>query len=313
MFLFKNEQKVFEIAGIKIGGQIGENPLFLIGSIFYKARTKKVLKNVKTGEFNKEVAEELINNQIMIAEKTGLTHGFDVGGGAETSEALIKLVEFVAENTTAPILPGGPNADIRMPAIKHFGEIGLSERIIYNSIDHNANENELNIIKDSKVKSAILLAFHSRYIWPKSKIELITGTNGNEGLLQKAQKAGIKNILIDVATLDIPSIAINARTIYYVKEELGYPAGCGTHNSLHTWDKLKEFETIDDHIKFIKNIQVHALPHALGADFFLYGPITYCKYLFPMMAMNDAVLSYNAIRINKYRNISRDGPLYKIF
>ncbi|MHA1830956.1 MAG: hypothetical protein ACTSWR_05430, partial [Candidatus Helarchaeota archaeon] len=175
MFLFEKEQKVFEIAGIKIGGQIGENPLFLIGSIFYKARSAKVLKNPKTGDFNKELAEDLINKQIEIADKTGLTHGFDVGGGAETPDALIKLVEFVADKTEAPLLPGGPNADIRIPAINHFGDIGLSNRIIYNSIDPHIDEKEINAILNAKIKSAILLAFHNRYIWPNDKMKLIKG------------------------------------------------------------------------------------------------------------------------------------------
>ncbi len=312
LFLFETEQKIAEICNIKIGGQIGENPLFLIGSIFYKARTKKVLKNSKTGEFDREIAEDLINKQIEIADKTGLSHGFDVGGGAETSDALIKLVEFVAENTDAPILPGGPSPDIRIPAIKHFGEIGLTERVIYNSIDPNVNDDELNAIKDAKIKSAILLAFHSRFIWPSDKLKLILGTEEQEGLLKKAEKADLKNILIDVATLDVPSIAINARLIYEVKK-LGYPTGCGTHNALHTWEKLKEFEDLEPSIKKIKNVIVHTLPQAMGADFFLYGPITYCTYLFPMLAMNDAILTYNAMRINKFRKVSREGPLFKIF
>ncbi|MBD3230740.1 MAG: tetrahydromethanopterin S-methyltransferase subunit H [Candidatus Lokiarchaeota archaeon] len=312
MFIFEKKQKVFEIAGAKIGGQIGENPLFLIGSLFYKARKNNVLKNAKTGEFDAKLAKNLINRQIGIAEKTGLNHGFDIGGGAESSDALIKLVEFVADKTDAPILPGGPNADIRAPAVKHFGEIGLTEQIIYNSIEPHATKNEIEAIKESKITSAICLAFHSRYIWPKDKLKLIIGDDKNEGLLDKAKRAGVDKILLDTATLDVPSISINARTIHMIKKELGYPAGSGTHNALQTWDKLKEFQKLDKSIKQIKNVQVHTIPQALGSDFFLYGPIKHCEYIFPMMAMNEAVLTYNAMRFNKI-SVNRDGPLFKIF
>ena len=35
MFRFNKEQKVFEIAGAKIGGQPGDNPPFLIASMFH--------------------------------------------------------------------------------------------------------------------------------------------------------------------------------------------------------------------------------------------------------------------------------------
>ncbi|HIP56721.1 MAG TPA: hypothetical protein EYH02_01415 [Ignisphaera aggregans] len=45
--LFTAEQKVFEIAGMRIGGQPGENPAILIGSVFY--RGDKALINPETG------------------------------------------------------------------------------------------------------------------------------------------------------------------------------------------------------------------------------------------------------------------------
>mgnify|MGYP000436244217 CR=1 FL=1 len=36
MFRFRKEQMVFDIAGVKVGGDVGENPTVMIGSIFYK-------------------------------------------------------------------------------------------------------------------------------------------------------------------------------------------------------------------------------------------------------------------------------------
>ena len=35
MFKFSKEQLVYEIAGVKVGGEVGENPTVMIGSIFY--------------------------------------------------------------------------------------------------------------------------------------------------------------------------------------------------------------------------------------------------------------------------------------
>jgi len=298
---------------VKIGGQIGENPILMIGSIFYKARTNKVLNDPKTGEINKQIAEDLINQQTSISEKTGISQAFDVGGGSETPEALIKLVEFVADKTKAPILPDGPTPEIRIPAIKHLKEIGLSNQLIYNTIDPNATEKELEAVKDSKITAAILLAFHSRKLWPKDKMGLLTGTETDEGLLAKAKRAGVDKILIDTATLDIPSISINARTINLIKEELGLPAGCGAHNALHTWNKVVEYEKIDINVKQIKNVVINSLPQAAGASFILYGPITHCSYIFPMIAINEAALTYNAMRLNKFRNVNKTGPLFTIF
>jgi len=36
MFNFKEEQKVYDIAGVKVAGNVGENPTIMIGSTFYK-------------------------------------------------------------------------------------------------------------------------------------------------------------------------------------------------------------------------------------------------------------------------------------
>ena len=313
MQLFEKEQKVYEVSGVKIGGQIGENPMLLIGSIFYKAKTKKVLKNEKTGEIDKNISEDLINSQIEISEMTGVPHAFDVGGGVETPEALVKVVEYVAERTNAPVLPDGANAEIRIPAIKQLGEIGLSDRCIYNTIDPNATVEELEAIKESKISCAILLAFHSKNIWPDQKLKLLKGTDEEEGLVKKAEKAGVDKILIDTATLDIPSISINARTIELIKKELGYPAGCGAHNALHTWSRSVEYEKIDKNIRQIKDVIINTLPQAMGANFILYGPVTHCNYIFPTIAMNEAALTYNAMRLNKFKKVNKTGPLFKIF
>ena len=164
--MYKAEQKVYEINGIKFGGQIGENPIVLIGSIFYK--NHKILKNPKEGIFDKKAAGDLINSQEEISEKTGLPHAIDIG--AESPDALIKFIDFVSNTTNALILPDGPTPDVSIPAIKHIGEVGLSERVLYNSIDPHSPEEELMAIKDAKITSSIMLAFHSKYVFPKKKI-----------------------------------------------------------------------------------------------------------------------------------------------
>uniref|UniRef100_A0A7C4BAF6 Tetrahydromethanopterin S-methyltransferase subunit H n=1 Tax=Thermofilum pendens TaxID=2269 RepID=A0A7C4BAF6_THEPE len=58
MLKFKTQQRVFEVGSVKIGGQPGENPTVLIGSIFYHGH--KILVNEKTVEFHREEAEKLI-------------------------------------------------------------------------------------------------------------------------------------------------------------------------------------------------------------------------------------------------------------
>ncbi|MCW4020384.1 MAG: tetrahydromethanopterin S-methyltransferase subunit H, partial [Candidatus Bathyarchaeota archaeon] len=76
MLQFEREQKVFDIAGVKVGGQPGENPTAMIGSIFYKG--DKTVIDEKSGIFDRDRAEELIAKLEEISDRTGLPAMLDV-------------------------------------------------------------------------------------------------------------------------------------------------------------------------------------------------------------------------------------------
>ena len=82
-FKFKAEQKVFQIGKIKIGGQPGEYPRVMIGTIFYTGH--KIIQDHKEGIFDKEKARELIKKQDELGEKCGIPVVLDVVGVSEKS------------------------------------------------------------------------------------------------------------------------------------------------------------------------------------------------------------------------------------
>ncbi|MEM2875515.1 MAG: tetrahydromethanopterin S-methyltransferase subunit H, partial [Candidatus Bathyarchaeia archaeon] len=100
MFKFEREQIVYDVAGVKCGGQPGEYPTVLIGSIFYDKH--KIVSNPLKGEFDRKSAESLIKMQEELYDKTGNPFIVDVVG--LTPEAHKKYVDFVAEMTEAPFL-----------------------------------------------------------------------------------------------------------------------------------------------------------------------------------------------------------------
>ena len=59
MIRFKTEQKLFQVGRIQIGGQPGELPTVLIGSIFWLGQ--KLVKDANQGIFDAKEAENLIN------------------------------------------------------------------------------------------------------------------------------------------------------------------------------------------------------------------------------------------------------------
>jgi tetrahydromethanopterin S-methyltransferase subunit H len=307
LFKFEKEQKVFNIAGVNIGGQPGEYPTALIGSIFY-SRHKIVSDKVK-GDFDKKQAEALINKVEELSEKTGNPYILDVVG--ETPEALIKYIDFVADITKCPFLIDGVTSQIRMPAAKHAVEIGLTERAIYNSIDFHVSAEEINFLKDCHVQNAVLMAFNPKKPWAKGRVDVLKGESGQKGLLKAAEEAGVQKVLIDTAVLDMPSIAICSKAIQLVKSECGLPAGCGPANAVTTWKRVKKGEFGPNAYEVCSGGS-GILTQIMGADFVMYGPIELSEAAFIACAMTDALVAYAARKLG-IATKTRKHPLYKIF
>lgn len=304
MFIFSKDQKIFEIGSIKIGGQPGQNPPVLIGSIFFEGH--KIVEDDKKGVFDTKIAETLINNQDEWSDETGMPAMLDVV--AQYPEALINYIEFITSITDTPLLMDGATGQVRIPVCKRLKEVGLiSDRIIYNSIDSHSDEQEIEAIKDAGLKQSVLLAYGNRYIWPKDKLKLIAGEVEGMNLLEKAEKAGVEKVLVDTAVLDPPSIGLSARAIYLIKEELGLPAGTAPCNSIYTWHKGKEFNAIKNSI-----ISTCSMIHTMGADFILYGSIKNAEIIFPALSIVEACIAYNNRREFKIRP-GENHPLMKIF
>jgi len=304
LFRFERKQEVFDIGGIKIGGQPGELPTILVGSIFHEGH--KIVKDRFSGVFDKAEAERLINVQEEMSDKTGVPCMLDVVG--ENSKSLIKHIEFVANITDSPLLINGPSASVRVETANHMREIGLQERIVYTSINYTLNEWEIRAIKETKVKAAIIQAFNPRNPYPDGMIQILKGSPGKEGLVAEALRAGIEKPLILMPVLDVPSISFAARGIYLAKENLGLPTGSAPIGVVGKWSKIKGLE---DNAKIACRSGALALIQTMGANFIIYGSIAKAKYIFPISAMIDAIIAYHARSLG-IKPLVKSHPLYSI-
>jgi len=232
MLNFEKEQKVVEIGNTRIGGLPGENPVAMIATVFYTNHA--ALLDEKTGKINKKLVEQELNDYSEIIEETGMQGIVDVVGGYP--DALFKECEYVADIVDYPFLVDGLNDDSRIPVMESLKEVGLLDRAILNSIDEATTDENLAKLKEIGVKSAVLLTFGNRYIFPQKKLEFLKTT-----LIPKAQKANIENLLVDTAVLDLPSIGINVETTRLVKSELGLPTGFAPANAIYGWDFIKKY------------------------------------------------------------------------
>lgn len=299
MFLFKREQKIIEIDGIRIGGQPGQLPTVLVGSIFYNGM--KQVKNHKKGVFERDKIENYIRKADSLSAKTGNPHFLDVV--ASSPEAMVNYLGFVSEITQTPFLIDGATKDVRIAGARYVNEAGLVDRAIWNSISLETTKSELASLKEYGIKSAILLAFNPLNYKPEGRIEVLIG------LLEQAERHGIKNTLIDTTVLDMPSIGFAAQAIRVVKEIYGLPSGCAPANATYIWKKKQQdflvgaFKSCDS--------ATHTFLEAMAADFIIYGPIRSSRRVFKVSAMTDALIAHYMKQF--VEPLTKNHPFYKIF
>ena len=300
MLNFETEQKVVQIGKTRIGGNPGENPIAMVGTVFYTSHA--ALLNEKTGDIDKPLVEAELNEFTEIIEDTKMQGIIDVIGAYP--DVLIKLCEFVADNIDYPFLVDGLNDSSRIPAMEGLKEIGLLDRAILNSIDDATTEENLEKLKNIGVKNAVLLTFGTKYIFPEQKLKLL-----EEILIPKAVKANIENILIDSAVLDLPSIAINFETSRLVKDKFGLPTGFAPSNSIYRWEYIKKY---GDAARCGSIASIMAYCASAPSDFILFGPIKHAKCIVPAVALISSVTSYYRKRVLR-KKISENTPLKVIF
>lgn len=305
MFRFRREQIVFDIAGVKVGGQPGEYATVLIPSIFYD-RHKLVSDPIK-GEFDKLQAEMLLNRLEELSDKTGNPFFVDVMG--TTAEALIRYVNFVSELTKCPFMIDSASSQARIEAMRCISEVGLMDRAIYNSINYLVTNEESKALRDLNVQSAVILAFDPKKPFEEKEI-ILNGDVGQRGLLRAAEEAGIKNVLVDTAILDVLSIGTAGKAIYSVKEKFGLPAGCAPANALAIWRKLKEGE-FGPIARRICLGSAALFTQMMGANFVICGPIEFAEAAFPASAMADIIVASEAKKLGTEIK-EKNHPLYKI-
>jgi tetrahydromethanopterin S-methyltransferase subunit H len=305
LFKFRKEQKIFEIGDVKIGGQPGELPTVLIGSLFHEGH--RIVKDRKSGIFDRRKAERLIKVQEEMSEKTGIPCMLDVV--AESTEALVKYIDFVSEVTDVPFLINGQAMSVRVAAASHAVEVGLQERAVYNSINYTLKDEEIKAIKETGLRAAIIQAFNPRNLHPKGMISILQGDAKQMGLLQGAYRAGITKPLVLMPVLDVPSIGPATQGVYLAKEEFGIPTGTAPIGVVGRWKRVGEF---GKHAKKACRAGAAALVQCMGGDFIIYGSAAKASDVFPACAMIDAVVAYNA-REYGIRPLTKIHPISTIF
>ena len=299
MKTFTIKQVVADICGVKVGGQMGENPTCIIPSIFYDKH--KIVADSKKGDFDRQQAEALINQAQVLSDRTGNPLFIDIMG--LTVEALSKYVSFVAEHTSVPFLVDSVSRDAKLEALKQIHSVGLTSRVIYNSINYLTTAQELEALRDWGVESAVVLAFDPKKPFGGRE-------SGLPNLLKSAETAEINNILVDTAVLEVTSMSAAANSIWAVKERFGLPSGCAPANAISMWRRLKTGEFGAEARRVCLGASALYM-QIMGANFVISGPIEYADAAFSACAMADSIIAAEAQ--SQGAKISPSHPIFRIF
>ncbi len=110
MFEFTTSQHTYDIKGVKVGGQPGQYPTVMIGSIFYHG--DKIVENEEEGIFDKKKADERLNKEAELSAKFGNPRIVDVV--ASFPSAAAKYVKYIADATDSPFLIDGTTESVRI-------------------------------------------------------------------------------------------------------------------------------------------------------------------------------------------------------
>ena len=310
MFRFDKEQLVIDIAGVKMGGQPGEYPTVLAGTIFYGGHN--IISDEKEGIFDKDAAEERIKTMEEMSDVTGNPCVVQTFGA--TAEAMVKYLEFVGDVCDKPFLIDSTAAAAKIAGVEYVQDAGLAERAVYNSISMAAEPGEIEAVKNSDIDASILLGFNPMTPGVEGKVE-IWETGGaviDQGILEMADECGITKPWMDVAVTPLgqgagpavrTSYAVKAkwgypqgagpavRTSYAVKAKWGYPVGSGIHNVPSAWDWLRGYKKEHKEAWPVCDIGSNIVQQMAGGDFVLFGPIENARLAFPACGMADIMIA----------------------
>jgi tetrahydromethanopterin S-methyltransferase subunit H len=303
LFCFAGEQKVAEIGGIRIGGQPGENPIVLIGSVFHKG--DQLLEERKQGRFDRERARERIGIQERLSRETGLPCMLDIV--ANSGEEFKAYIDFVAEVTEVPFAIDAWKLKPRLEAARYVRELGLLDRMLYNSFTVWSEdlEREAGEIGEIGVRHLVLVPFDDQDLMPSGRV------TGLRRLMKALEGVPLESVLVDTSVMNVPATGICCLANYRIKEEFGLPSGSAPANGSYMWKEARD--------KWGKegfggaDAAVHSIASLLWHDFLFYGPLTGAPRIFPAVAAANAILATIRYGIGQGLPRKQTHPLRKFF
>ena len=291
MLNFSKDQEVMKIKNVRFGGQPGETPTVLFGTLFYGKRYSE-----KTPQAQED-GRNLIQGQKEMADMTGVSQVIDLFIGKE--DQVEWKCSYLLDNLEKDdvIAIDIPEAGVRCKCLEYLGLQGALDRTIYNSLNLGVTPEEIETLKQNTPAGAIVLGYNPKDFSTDGRMAMLEGGASllDKGLIEIAKDVGVETLLLDTgATPFDHNAAETIRAIPVFKNKFGLPVGCAIHNTVESWLWMKEYRKENREVYTICDMASNGLVVVWGADFAVYGPLRNAKKVFPYVAMVDKFVAEGA-------------------
>jgi len=248
--------------------------------MFQKGDT--LIESRKERKFNKKEAMARIGEMERLSLETGVP-GM-VAMVANTADELKTYVDFFISVTDSPFAIDIWVPKTRVAAARYIAELGLQERLLYNSItpwDEDI-EGQVAELKELGIKHVVVQAFDMEDKGPTGRIKSL------QRMLPLVEKGNFQSILVDTAVMNLPFTAFSLIANRLIKQEFGLPVGCAPSNGTYMWRKSIGVEVRSRFLAVDAAIEAVA---SMGSDFIFYGPMTGTSRVFAAVAATTSLLA----------------------
>ena len=308
LFSFETEQKVFQIGKVKVGGQPGVNAPLLIPSLFQKG--DPCVESRRERKFNKQMAAEQIKRLEELSDLYGMPT--IVAMVANSGDEMKGYVDFFVDTTDMPFAIDMWNLEPRMDATRYVTELGLQDRLLYNSVTVWSPDvpAEVEQIKELGIKHVVTVVMDMVNQLPSGRISSL------DDMMAKLAPGNFESVLVDTSVMNLPSTGICALSNRMVKEKYGLPAGAASANGSYMWQKStwKDNQETWGTTAFTGlDAGTHAAAIALWGDFIFSGPMWGNDHVFPAVAAAHAMVSTMNYAETGQLTGNESTPVYKLF
>jgi len=308
MFRFEKDPQVYEIGGVKLGGQPGDYPTIACFSIFQE-NDRLFDKGARRKGFNEKRAEELLKAADKYCEETGVSVMADIV--ASPGEKFKKYIDFVTSISDMPFCVDAIQTKTKLDGAAYCAEKGLLDKMFYNSITvwEEDLETEVKEVVQIGVKNVLLVAFDQNDQMPTGRI------TGAQKLLDAMEKADAKfeTIIVDTTTLNGPAAALCGLAGKLIKEKWGFATASAPSNGSYM-----EYKRFKEEMWGVKSWSaIDAAVESLSAFFFndlvFAGPLAGAARVMPAIALADAFLATAVFDETKELPKDPNHPINKLW